>query len=347
MYFVPIFFVANTKSKISFYHYNEAECVFEETATLKMCAAKDSSQHVTWVNLVGIEDSQTLLQAAEIYKLHPLVLEDIQNPNQRAKVEDYGDHLYIVLRMFAVIDGEVQDQQVSLVLRDNVLLTLRETDFGVFRKSVGEKILNNAGVLRKRGEDYLLYALLDVIIDQYFFVIEHLEERVEKLESEIFRNPHDSQLITIQHLKSDVLYMRKNIVPVRDLITNLIRNEIEYFEADNKYYLRDLQDHMTRDVEELDFLREQLTAQMDLYYSLQTHKMNNVMKTLTIVSFIFLPLTFIASLFGMNFNIIPHSKDTYGFWEVVAGMSIIALFLIYFAFRRNWLSSKDFLKADK
>ncbi len=333
------------KSKISLYHYNESECVYEENASLKICASKDSSNHVSWINILGIEDKEMLKQAAALFNLHPLVLEDIQNPNQRAKIEDYNDSLYIVLRMFAIINGEVEDQQVSMVLRDNVLVTFRETEFGVFKKLIGDKLINNTAGIRKKGEDYLLYTLLDTIIDQYFFVIESVEERVEKLEVEIFRNPHDSQLVAMQQLKSEVLYMRKNIVPVRDLITNLIRNEIQYFDADNKYYLRDLQDHMTRNVEELDFLRDQLTSLMDLYYSLQTHKMNNVMKTLTSVSFVLLPLTFIASIYGMNFSVIPRSNDPYGFYEVLAGMGILGIVLVGFAIRRNWISKKDFRGA--
>jgi magnesium transporter len=332
----------SNKSKIYFYRYNKDGCLFEELASLKECAQKNTNTHVNWVNVLGIEDKDLLQQAALLFDIHPLVMEDIQNPNQRAKIEDYNDSLYVVLRMFALVNGEIEDQQVSMVLRDNFLLTFREADFSVFKKNIGDKLVNNTGALRKKGEDYLLYSLLDVIIDNYFFVIESVEERVEQLEQEIFRNPHDAQLVTLQRLKGDVMYMRKNIVPVRDLITNLIRNEIEYFEADNKYYLRDLQDHMTRNVEELDFLSDQLNSLMDLYYSLQTHKMNNVMKTLTSISFVLLPLTFVASLYGMNFINIPRANDPWGFWEVVIGMMFIALLLSTFAIRRKWFSVKDF-----
>jgi magnesium transporter len=334
----------DSKSKISFYHYNESDFLYEESASLPVCALKDKSTHVNWVNILGIEDKELLKQAAVLYNLHPLVVEDIQNPNQRAKLEDYNDSLYVVLRMFSLVNGEIEDQQVSIVLRDNLLLSFREAEFGIFKKLVGDKLTNNIGNIRKRGEDYLLYTILDTISDQYFVVIENMEDRVEKLEHEIFAHSHDSQLLTLQHLKSEVLYMRKNIVPVRDLITNLIRNEISYFDADNKYYLRDLQDHMTRNVEELDFLRDQLSGLMDLYYSLQNHKMNNVMKTLTGVSFVLLPLNFIASIYGMNFTHIPHTDDVNGFWELVAAMAFIAVVLLYFAFKRNWLSTKDFDK---
>lgn len=316
--------------------------MFNKNATLEECARLDTSKHVNWINILGIEDKDTLRQTADVFNLHSLVLEDIQHPSQRAKIEDYNDSLYVVLRMFALFNGEVKDQQISIVLRDNMLITFREEDFGLFKKYIGEKLQSDNHHLRKRGENYLLYMLLDVIIDHYFIVIESVEEEVEKLESEIFKLPRDSQLVKMQRLKSDILYMRKNIVPVRELITNLLRNEVQYFEKENKYHLRDLQDHMTRNVEELDFLREQLTSLMDLYYSLQTHKMNNVMKTLTTVSFVLLPLTFIATIYGMNFKFMPRVDAPNGFWEVIGGMGIISCVLLFIAIRRKWISTKDF-----
>ncbi len=334
--------MAHTPSKISFYHYNETECVFEENTTLKTCASKVTGQHVNWINIVGIEDAQTMQQATELFNIHPLVVEDILNPKQRAKIEDYGDTLYIVLRMFILHEGKVKDQQISLVLHDNMLVTFRETDFEILKKQVGDKLIAGIGNLRKKGEDYLLYSILDAIIDQYYFVLEHQSEQIETLEKEVFERPQNEHLLVLQQLKSAVLYMRRHIVPVRDLIQNLSRFEVTYFEPDNKYYLRDLQDHTTRNAEELDFQRDQVTGLMDLYYSLQNHKMNNIMKTLTGVSFVLLPLNFLASIYGMNFTHIPHTDDINGFWEVVALMAFIAIILTYFAFKRNWLSINDF-----
>jgi magnesium transporter len=336
----------SNKSKIVFFNYNAEECFYSEDFSLADCASRDTKRHVSWIKILGIGDHATLQQAAELFKIHPLVMEDIANPNQRAKVEAYDDILYVVLRMFAVKDGKIEDQQVSFVLRDNVLLTFREEDFGVFKKTVGDKLISGAGNLRKKGEDYLLYSLLDVIIDNYYFVLEHLNECLEKLDREILAHPDDRHIVQLQRVKGDVLYLRRYLLPVRDLINNLIRNEVDYFEAENKYYLRDLHDHTIRDIEELDFQRDQVNSLMDIYYSLQTHKMNNVMKTLTSVSFVLLPLTFIASIYGMNFSVIPHADDPLGFYKVVGAMGILGLGLVIFAFRRNWISSKDF-NSDK
>jgi magnesium transporter len=332
----------SNKSKIIFYHYNAEECFYSEDLSLHECASRDRANHVSWINIVGITDTVTLKEAAELFNIHPLVMEDIANPNQRAKVEAYDDSLYVVLRLFAIRDGKIEDQQMSFILRDNVLLTFRETDFGLFKKTIGDKLVSGAGVLSKRGEDYLLYALLDVIIDNYYAVLEHVNEQLEKIDHEILSRPHDRHIVQLQRTKTDVLYLRRYVLPVRDLINNLIRNEIDYFEKENKYYLRDLQDHVTRDIEEIEFQRDQINSLMDLYYSLQTHKMNNVMKTLTSVSFVFMPLTFIASIYGMNFSVIPHANDPLGFYKVAAAMGVTAFILIIFAFRRNWISVKDF-----
>lgn len=329
--------------KISFYHYNADECIYTADYTLQQCAVADQQHHVNWLSITG-NDPATLQQVADLFKLHPLVMEDIANARQRAKVEEYEDFLFVVLRMFVLIDNRVEDQQVSFVLRNNMLLSFRESDFNIFRRTVGDKLVSGSGVIRKRGEDYLLYSLLDVIIDNYYIVLEHLSDEIERLDHSVLHEPSDKQFIELQELKNLVLYIRKNILPVRDLINNLIRNQVEYFEEDNKYYLRDLQDHMTRSVEEIDFQREQINSLMDLYYSLQTHKMNNVMKTLTTVSFVLLPLTFIATIYGMNFKFMPRVDDPMGFWEVVGAMGVISLVLLIIAISRNWISTKDFSK---
>ncbi|HLP50312.1 MAG TPA: magnesium/cobalt transporter CorA [Chitinophagales bacterium] len=327
-------------AKITLYHFNADECIVKENITLAECAGVDRTGHVSWIDIVG-HDPVFFQQAGELFKVHPLAMEDIANTRQRAKVEDYEDFLFVVLRMFSLRDNKIEDQQVSFILRDNVLVTFREYDFGVLKKT-GDKLCSGKGGIRKKGEDHLLYTLLDVIIDNYFFVLEHINEEIEKLDHAILRRPMDNQFVKLQSLKNEVLYIRKNIIPVRDLINNLIRNEIEYFEEDNKYYLRDLQDHMTRNVEEIDFQREQINSLMDIYYSLQTHKMNNVMKTLTTVSFVLLPLTFIATIYGMNFKYMPRVDDPYGFWEVLGGMGVISLVLLFIAISRNWISTKAF-----
>ena len=334
-------------SKIYFTGYNTTEFFSTDSMTLRECAAYDRKDHVQWINIQGISDKKLMQEAAEVFNIHPLALEDIAAPHQRAKVEEYGDMLYVVLRMFYLKDGKVEDQQVSFILRDNQLITFREADTGIFSRVISDKLKVESSLLRKQGEDYLLYSLLDIIIDNYLVVLEYTEAAMERLEQDIFSKLENKHLRMLQEMKSNVLYLRKNMLPARDLITNLMRNEVEYFDQANKYYLRDLQDHMQRNVEEIEFQRDQMASLMDLYYSLQNHRMNNVMKTLTGVSFVLLPLTFLASLYGMNFTHIPRANDPWGFYEMVGFMAILAIVLLLFAFRRNWLSSQDFNKRIK
>lgn len=333
-------------SKISFYHYNADECIYSEEFSLAQCAAQDHTKYVNWLNIIGNNDQNILQQAAEVFKIHPLVIEDIANGNQRAKLEAYDDMLFVVLRMFAIIDGEVQDQQVGFVLRDNLILTFRETDYGVFGKTIGDKIIFGSGNIRKRGEDYLFYMLLDVIIDHYYFVLQFINDKIENLEVEVLRQPDNRHLVILQRLKSDVLYIRKHIIPVRDLINLLSHNDVEYFEEENKYYLRDLQDHMTRNVEEIDFHRDQLSGLMDLYYSLQNQKMNNVMKTLTVISTIFMPLTFIVGVYGMNFKNMPELESHYGYYVVWGVMLLLIIGMLFYFKKLHWFDVRE-LRSEK
>jgi len=334
-------------SKIYFTGYNTTEFFSTDSMTLRECAAYDRKDHVQWINIQGISDKGLMQEAAEVFNIHPLALEDIAAPHQRAKVEEYGDMLYVVLRMFYLKDGKVEDQQVSFILHRPSEKTYVVADTGIFSRVISDKLKVESSLLRKQGEDYLLYSLLDIIIDNYLVVLEHTEAAMERLEHDIFNKLENKHLRMLQEMKSNVLYLRKNMLPARDLITNLMRNEVEYFDQANKYYLRDLQDHMQRNVEEIEFQRDQMASLMDLYYSLQNHRMNNVMKTLTGVSFVLLPLTFLASLYGMNFTHIPRANDPWGFYEMVGVMAFLALVLLLFAFRRNWLSSQDFNKRIK
>lgn len=328
---------------INCYYYNNLEFVEHPNVDLDMCLHLDTEKYICWVDVVGLDNRELLHKIAEGFEIHALAFEDILHTEQRAKLEDYDNYQYLVLKMSRLFNNELQDQQVSFWVRDNLVLSFREHDWGFFNPVI-ERLRVSTSVLRKRGEDFLLYRLIDVIIDAYYDVLQIVGNELEQLDDLILKRPADSHIIKLQKLKSDVLWLRKNLLPVRDLVLVLDRNDITFFEKDNKVYLRDLKDHMLRNVEEVEFHREQLSSLMDLYYSLQQYKMNNVMKTLTGVSFVLLPLTFIASLYGMNFSVIPRADDPWGFYEVVAGMILIAGVLIWFAFRRQWLSSKDFNK---
>ena len=174
-------------SKITLYHYNADECIFSDNVSLKECAAYENEKHVNWINILGISDPAVLKEAADIFKIHPLVVEDIGNNIQRAKVEEYDDMLYVVLRMFHLKGNTIEDQQVSIVVRNNTIVTFREFDAGIFQKSIGDKLKAGTSSLRKHGEDYLLYSILDAIIDNYYIVLAHISEKIEALERDVMK----------------------------------------------------------------------------------------------------------------------------------------------------------------
>ncbi|MCS6934152.1 MAG: magnesium/cobalt transporter CorA [Chitinophagales bacterium] len=328
-------------TSIVMHYFNADEYRQERDFRLEDFDNYDHQRYVCWINIQGALRADTMQQAARIFRIHPLVVEDIVHTVQRPKIEEYDDRLYVVLRMFIVHDKKIIDQQISFILFDNVVVTFCEENFGVFSQVI-EKLQNADPALRKRGEDFLLYALLDSVVDKYSEVLEFLSEEIERLDESVISKQTNSQLLQLQKLKDTLLYVRKKTYPVRDLVNNLMRYEISFFDESNKYYLRDLQDHVMRHIEELDFLREQLHALTDTYYSMQNYRMNNVMKTLTGISFIMLPLNFIASIYGMNFEYMPGLTDPWGFWEIILVMLFVTISLVTFAFRRGWFSFDDF-----
>lgn len=332
-------------AKITFYSYNKESCQISEDTSLENFVISPDDDRVFWINLPD-NNPAAIRKAGELFHIHALALEDIAHTVQRAKADEYEDMLYIVLRMFYLEENEILDQQVSIVVQNNVVLTFNENATGLFQNTIGTKLTAGSGNLRKRGEDFLLYSILDVIIDSYYTVLEHLGEQIEYLNKNILQYQKARHLTLLQDLKETVLYVRKNLLPVRDLINDLIHLKTDYFDKDNRYFLRDLQDHMQRNVDEINFQSEQLTALMDLYYSMQANKLNSVMRTLTGLSFVLLPLTFLASLYGMNFANIPFAASSWGFYLMTGIMIIVAIILVAFAFRRNWLSTDDF-NSDK
>lgn len=331
---------------ITIFSYNNSFFEVNRNVAIKDLRKLDTTAKVHWIDIITNNNINDIVEVGSLFNIDPLVVEDIIHTDQRAKLEEYDDFQYLVLKMYTQQGAKTLDQQISFVLRNNLVLTFRENDFGVL-KPIQDQLNNAQSKLRQRGEDFLLYTLLDTIIDHYYIVLNYINEKVETLDEEIFKEQSDRHIYQLQRLKKDIMGARKDMLPVRELITTLSKNEISFFEPVNKKYLRDLQDHMTRNVEQLDFDRDQINSLIDVYYSLQNHKMNNVMKTLTGVSFVLLPLNFLASLYGMNFEIIWGANDPHGFWYMLAFMGATGLILTYLAFRRKWLSTRDFTKRLK
>ncbi|NJP17616.1 MAG: magnesium/cobalt transporter CorA [Hydrococcus sp. CRU_1_1] len=340
------------QSEIALIDYNANQAVRLTHLTLEDCAAYLDTESVSWVDVSGLGSQEVLQQLRKIFQLHPLVLEDIINVPQRPKVEDYEDRLLIITQM-VVLKEEGEGfwlEQVSLVLGQHYLLTVQEEPTRDTFEPVRDRIRNNRGTIRQRGVDYLAYALWDTIIDGYFLALEAYGERLEALENEVAIRPTKQTLTKIYQIRRELLALRRAIWPQRDAINTIIRDECSLVSKDVRIYLRDCYDHAVQIIDVIETYRELASGLMDVYLSAVGNKMNEVMKLLTVISTIFIPLTFVAGIYGMNFNPdvspfnMPELNWYWGyplFWAVTIA---IAFSLSFFFWRRGWFSDTSTLK---
>ncbi len=307
----------------------------QENPDVPQCKSLNTDSETNFLLITGVEQAELLNEIATAHSIHPLVIEDVQHTRQRPKMEAYSDYLFVTLRLFKEENLHLQSQQVSFILKNNLLICVLEKPTEVFN-SVIHRIEKAQGNIRQKGEDYLLYALLDAIIDSYFEVLDEFSEEIELLEDEIAVHPQKKHLIQLQSLKRSLIFFKKYTIPVRELISNLERNDVVFFDAENKPYLRDLLDHSFRVNDSVETYRDILTSLMDLYHSMMSHKMNEVMKTLTVISSFFIPLTFIVGVYGMNFEVMPELQWKYGYAAVWAFMIALCLILFYVFRKRKW-----------
>jgi len=281
---------------------------------------------------------ELLANLGECFNLHPLVMEDILNTDQRPKIEDYGDDLFIVLKMLSYNDrtDEITAEQVCLFLRENSLLSFREGEGNLFA-NVQERIRSGKGRLRKTGADYLAYTLVDIIVDNYFVILEKLGERVEALEEKLLTAPTTLTLQKIQRLKREMIFLRRWIWPLREVISGLERGESSRIQESTRIYLRDVYDHTIQVMDTIEIFRDMLSGMLDIYLSSLNNRLNAVMKVLTIIATIFMPLTFIAGVYGMNFKHFPELEWRWGYPGVLLMMAIIAGIMLMTFKKKKWL----------
>jgi magnesium transporter len=296
---------------------------------------------VSWVDLQGLGNEPTLQQVGQIFKLHPLVLEDVVNVPQRPKVEEYDDQLLVIARMVLVDrqGGPFTSEQISFILGDRYLLSIQEESESDCFTQVRDRILAAKGNIRKMGADYLLYALVDAIIDGFFPVLEEYGEQLELLEDEVVANPSRYTLERIHRMKRELLTLRRAIWPQRDAINSLIRDESDLISHEVRIYLRDCYDHTVQVLDMVETYREVASSLMDIYLSSVSNKMNEIMKFLTVMSSIFIPLTFIAGVYGMNFENMPELHTRSGYFVCVGVMAIVAIVLLTLFWRRGWFAN--------
>lgn len=292
---------------------------------------------VTWINADGIHDTGMVQAIGDAVGIHPLTLEDIANTSQRPKIEDYGDYLYVAIRMLSPdSDGEFQSKQVSLVLGRGYVISFQEQPGDAFER-IRERLRAGAGRLRSEGADYLFYALLDAIVDGYFGVIEVFGERIEAVEEEVVADPDRETLQAIYALKRSLVALRRSVWPLRDVVAELERGDSPLIRESTLVYLRDVYDHTIEVAETVETYRDTMSGLLDVYLSSQSSRMNEIMKVLTIIATIFIPLTFIAGLYGMNFAYMPELRHPWGYPAALTLMAIIAgVMLLYFK-KKGWI----------
>lgn len=327
------------KVKIQLIDYDETQLKEKEPKTIEECFPFKDLPTVTWVNIDGLHDIQVMEKIGKHFNLHPLVMEDILNTEQRPKIEEFDDYLFIVLKMLCYDEkqNQINSEQVSVILGKNFVLSFQEKTGDIF-DPLRERIRSGKGRIRKMGPDYLAYTLLDAVVDNYFLVLEKLGEKIEGMEEELVTNPTPGTLHMIHTLKREMIFLRKSVWPLREVVSRLEREESPLIKESTGIFLRDVYDHTIQVIDTVETYRDMLSGMLDIYLSSISNRMNQVMKVLTIIATIFIPLTFLVGIYGMNFDYMPELKwhwvYPWAFWLVMLGVT--GFMLIYFR-RKKWL----------
>lgn len=324
--------------KITVLDYTETDLHEISVENCEDCLDFKDSPSVTWINISGIHQKNVIESIGELFEIHPLVQEDVMNTQQRPKIEDYDSYLFIALKMlyFDKIDKEVKAEHISLVVGANYVISFQECEGDVL-DPIRERIRKKKGRIRLMDADYLAYALIDIIVDNYFVIVEMLGENLESISEEVLEN-HDSDLLQeIYSLKREVIFLRKAIWPLRDIISCLERGDSKLIKDKTIFFLRDVYDHTIHIIETLELSRETMSSIIDLHLTKMSNRMNEVMKILTIVATLFIPLTFIAGVYGMNFKYMPETEWKWGYPVVLLLMAVAGIGMILYFKKKRWL----------
>ena len=318
--------------------YDEHKVIERELSAAEECLPFKDTQTVTWIDVDSMSDSKLLENFGSVMGFHLLMLEDILNTDQRPKFEDYGNYIYIVVKMLDYNEarGEIDIEQLSLILGPNYVITFQERP-GDFFDPLRERIRNSLGRIRKLRADYLAYAILDIIVDHYFVVLEKLGEKIEKLEDLVSNNPKPDTAAQIHALRREMIFVRRSTWPLREVITGLQRSESEMVRDLNSAYFRDLHDHSMQVTDAVDSFRDLLNGMLDAYYATLTNRTNAVLKVVALFSAIFMPLTFITGIFGMNFVHFPELEWRYGFQGSLILMGVVIAIMVSVFRWKKWL----------
>jgi len=319
------------------YRYSETEC--EEFAVPDKEALKHlkEKQGILWLQVDGLHEPETISLIGEIFSLHALTQEDILNTGQRPKMEEFDNYLFLVAKILSFDEtaGAVQEKHFCLVLMPNAVLSFHESGANIFA-SVENRLQKSNGKIRKKSADHLAYSLLDAMVDNYFLVLEKIGAQIEELEEEILTDPSMDSLEWLHFLKRDLTILRKSVWPLRDVINSMVRSDSELILDDTLKYLMDVYDHTIQIIETLEAFRDVSASLFDIYLSGISNRMNAVMKVLTVIATIFIPLTFIVGVYGMNFHYMPELSWRWGYFATLAIMAILGIGMALYFKRKDW-----------
>ncbi|NOT68147.1 MAG: magnesium/cobalt transporter CorA [Methylophilaceae bacterium] len=339
---LPMGEVKTVRTSITLLDY-DVDAISEKTLTTdEAFKLMPPAQGRRWVNVYGLHDAALMAQLGKNFGLHPLVLEDILNTDQRPKIDSFDQYLYLVTRFFHYDADQlaISSEQISIVLGHNFVLTFQERQSGSF-DPLRERLRVAGSHLRSANVDYLAYSLLDSVVDRYFIVLEQLGDDCEALEDTLLAKPTAALLHNIHRLKRESVELRRNVWPLREVLNHLTRNENNFFEPGTVLYLRDVYDHTVHFIESLEAIRDLLAGMLDIYLSTISNRVNMEVRALTVVAMLFMPATLIAGIFGMNFKTMPLLEHPDGFWFALGMMGGIASFMGLIFWRRQWLSRRS------
>ncbi len=327
----------DAKVSITVIEYDEQNYVEKESPTFDECLLVRDKPGVTWIKVDGIHAVENLEKLGECYNLHPLVLEDILHTDQRPKIEDFDDYLYIVLRMINYTEtNELSSEQISLILGSNFVISFQESNDTVFAPIL-ERLRTSKGRIRRSGPDYLAYTLMDLIIDNYFVVLEKFGEAIEFLEEEVVKRPTPQTLHDVHRFKYDMIMLRKSVWPLREVIGRMDRKESDLIQDATAIYFKDVYDHTIIAIDNIETYRDILSGMLDIYLSSISNRLNEIMKVLTIIATIFMPLTFLAGVYGMNFKHMPELDWLWGYPFALGLMTAVAFSMLLYFRRKKWI----------
>ncbi len=317
--------------------YNDAEVTTRRLSDLRECLPFRKSCRVVWINIDGLHDTTLIAQAGEVFGIDPLTLEDILHTGQRAKLEDFDRFLYLVLQMIEFSEGAlgITREQLSIILAEGLVVTFQEKPGDMF-DAVRQRIGNPSTKVRRFGADFLAYALIDAVVDHCLTILEEIENTLDRLEEELLEDYNRETFESIYSLKRELIILRKSVWPLREAVGSLMRDEFKVVGDSVEPYFRDVYDHIILVIDTVEVFRDIVTGMQENYLAGVNNRMNEVMKFLTMIATIFMPLSFIAGLYGMNFHYMPELGWRWGYFAVLGLMGLIVLGMVRFYRSRKW-----------